>query len=95
MKYRIEITKRCEKDIKKYKKKHYNMDIFLNVVRLLQNDDKEILRSKYRDHALKGEWYGFRELHLDKDWLLVYRKVDDRLILTLTRMRSHDDLGLV
>ena len=26
-----------------------------------------------RDHALTGEWSGYRECHLEGDWLLVYR----------------------
>ena len=92
--YTIEITKRFEKDLKKYKKKHYDLSIVYDAVEHLQNDNRNILKTKYKDHQLKGEWDGFRELHLSNDWLLVYIVNNDKLILTLTRMGSHDDLGL-
>ncbi|MDR1766452.1 MAG: type II toxin-antitoxin system YafQ family toxin, partial [Lachnospiraceae bacterium] len=26
-----------------------------------------------KDHALKGEWAGYRECHIEPDWLLIYR----------------------
>ncbi|TCK70013.1 type II toxin-antitoxin system YafQ family toxin [Lonepinella koalarum] len=35
--------------------------------------DKE-LPEKYQDHALKGEWNGFRECHIKPDLLLIYDK---------------------
>ena len=25
----------------------------------------------YRDHALQGEWNGYRDLHIEPDWLLI------------------------
>lgn len=94
MKYSIEITKQCLRDIKKYKNKHFDMKKFYEVLEYLQNGNTEILRNNYRDHSLKGEWKGFRELHIDNDWLLVYMIENNHLIITLTRMGSHDDLGL-
>ena len=27
----------------------------------------------YKDHPLKGDWKGFRDLHIEPDWLLRYR----------------------
>lgn len=94
MKYTIEITKRFERDLKKFKKKHYDMNLLLHAVHHLVNDNREILTNNYKDHKLYGKWEGFRELHLESDWLLVYRVDDKRLILTLTRTGTHDDLGL-
>lgn len=26
------------------------------------------------DHSLKGRWIPYRELHIEPDWLLIYRK---------------------
>ena len=40
------------------------------------------------DHELKGKWKGHRELHIEDDWLLVYKKKDDILVLELTRTSS-------
>ncbi len=78
MKYTIEITKRFVRDLKKFKKKHYDMNLLLHAVHHLENDSREILTNNYKDHNLYGEWEGFRELHLESDWLLVYR-VDNKI----------------
>ena len=42
--------------------------------------------------AVKGEWAGFRELHIEGDWLLIYRIDHGELCLVLTRTGSHDAL---
>lgn len=94
MKYTIEITKRFDRDLKRFKKKNYDVSILYKVIELIEADNTDLLINKYKDHKLYGQWEGFRELHLDKDWLLVYKKEENKLILTLTRLGSHDDLGL-
>ena len=43
---------------------------------------------------LTGDWKGFRECHITPDWLLVYKKENNVLVLTLTRLGSHSDLNL-
>lgn len=48
------------------------------------------LPGNYRNHALKGEWAGYRECHIDHDWLLIYRIVDDNLYVE--RTGTHEDL---
>jgi len=52
------------------------------------------LNRKYKDHALKGEWLGFRECHIEGDWLLVYKIDEDRdgAIITFYATGSHADL---
>jgi mRNA interferase YafQ len=49
------------------------------------------LRHLYRDHALVGDWSGYRECHLKPDVLLIYRKPDVET-LRLARLGSHSDL---
>lgn len=44
----------------------------------------------YRDHPLKGNWSGFRDAHIEPDWLLIYRVVGDEL--QLARTGSHADI---
>lgn len=39
-----------------------------------------------------GNWKGYREIHLEGDWLLIYRVKHSELLLVLTRTGSHDDL---
>lgn len=35
------------------------------------------LPERYRDHALKGDWSGYRDAHIGPDWLLIYRLAAD------------------
>ena len=32
----------------------------------------DALPPEYRDHALHGDWNGFRDMHIEPDWLLLY-----------------------
>ncbi len=70
-------------------KKHNNLDAnLIEVLYKLIND--EILPEKYCDHALIGNWNGYRECHIKPDLILIYKKDDN--ILQLIRMGSHSDL---
>jgi len=51
---------------------------------------QEDLPARYRDHPLKGEWMGFRDAHIEPDWLLIYRVVGQEL--QLARTGSHSDI---
>lgn len=66
------------------------MNKLFTVVEKLAND--EILEENYREHKLTGNYTGCRECHIEPDWLLIYEKVDDNLILILNRTGSHSDL---
>jgi mRNA interferase YafQ len=59
------------------------------VVTLLLTDD--VLPRIYRDHALAGDWSGYRECHLKPDLLMIYRKPDADT-LRLARLGSHSQL---
>ena len=48
------------------------------------------LPSQYRDHALKGTWKNRRELHLEPNWLLVYKVAGEHC--TFDRTGTHSDL---
>ena len=52
------------------------------------------LPASCRDHALtdSAAYKGMRECHIQPDWLLVYKIVQDALILRLIRTGSHSDL---
>ena len=54
---------------------------------LIQQDP---LSDRYRDHPLRGTWKGYREAHIEPNWLLVYRVEGDEL--HLVRTGSHADL---
>jgi mRNA interferase YafQ len=48
------------------------------------------LDPKYRDHSLGGDLAGFRDCHIEPDWLLIYRVEGDTLYLE--RTGTHSDL---
>jgi mRNA interferase YafQ len=48
------------------------------------------LTERHRDHALVGNWKGYRECHIQPDWLLIYRVETGEL--QLVRTGSHAEL---
>ena len=50
------------------------------------------LADKYRDHSLIGDYRGFRECHIEPDWLLIYCIEQNELELLLFRTGRHSDL---
>ncbi len=59
------------------------------VVALLVSD--QVLPKSNRDHALSGDWMGYRECHIKPDLLLIYRKPEVDT-LRLARLGSHSEL---
>ena len=54
--------------------------------------NREPLPAKNRDHDLLGKYEGFRECHVQSDWLLVYRVDEEEVYLFLSRTGTHSDL---
>lgn len=52
--------------------------------------DGEPLPASYLDHPLKGEWKGFRDAHIEPDWLLIYKVTED--VVRFERTGKHSDL---
>ena len=50
----------------------------------------EALPVSNRDHPLKGDWKGYRDCHIEPDWVLIYKLTDDEL--RLARTGTHADL---
>jgi len=91
-KYKLRQTSRFKKDLKKLIRQGKDLQDLNEVVSTLIAG--EALADKYKDHPLSNNWAGFRDCHIEPDWLLIYKKQDDLLILTLTRSGSHVELGL-
>jgi len=72
------------------KKRGYDLDKLKTVIKLLA--DGTPLDSKYRDHLLTGNYGGYRECHIQPDWLLVYQINEGKLVLFLSRTGTHSDL---
>lgn len=50
----------------------------------------EPLPAVYRDHPLRGNWSGFRDAHIEPDWLLIYKITDE--LVRFERTGTHADL---
>lgn len=90
MKYEIVPSNQFRKDLKLAAKRGYNMDKIKDVIARLANG--ETLDAKHRDHLLTGNYGGYRECHIEPDWLLVYQIDGGQLILFLARTGTHSDL---
>ena len=88
MSLKIRQSSRFKQDIKRIRKRHLDMAKLETVIRTLVNE--HALEAKYRDHTLSGNWQGYRECHIQPDWLLIYRVNEE--YLELVRTGTHSDL---
>ena len=86
----VVLSNHFNKDLKMISKRGCNLDLLEDVVDKLAR--MEPLPDKNRDHNLTGDFIGFRECHIQPDWLLVYRVDEEDLILFLSRTGTHSDL---
>ena len=63
------------------RKRGLNIDLLDTIVEKLLH--RVPLEEKKKDHALIGNYKGFRECHIQPDWLLIYLIENDILTLTL------------
>ncbi len=89
---KVEITRTFKRNIKALKKNHYKMSKLKEVLDLIINEDKETLINVYNDHQLQGDLKQFRELHIESDWLLIYKVDNKKLTLLLVATGKHDDV---
>ena len=90
MQFELILTGRFKKSLKLARKRGLNISLLEEVVDKLLNNIP--LEERYRDHELKGKYAGFRECHIQPDWLLIYLKENDVLTLTLVDTGTHSDL---
>lgn len=89
--YNVVTTKSFRKSFKRISKsKTFNIEEFEYILDLLKND-KDI-PVKYRDHALSGEYKGFRDIHIQPDIVLLYLKIQKILVLEIVNIGTHSDL---
>ena len=72
------------------KKRGLDMSALDDVVDTLRQGKP--LDEKHHDHALTGNFVGFRECHIKPDWLLIYLIDNEELELLLFRTGTHSDL---
>lgn len=92
MKYEIIMTSAFKKELKIIKKRNKDLEKLTKIVNKLANNEE--LDIKYKDHQLINNlrFENCRECHIEQDWLLVYRKNNNDLILVLIETGTHSDL---
>lgn len=85
---KIYYTNQFKRDYKRIKKQ--NKDIAKLRIVIEKLITKEPLEVKYKGHPLTGNWKGFRDCHIEPDWLLIYKSSENTLILE--RTGSHSEL---
>ncbi|MBE9565087.1 MAG: type II toxin-antitoxin system YafQ family toxin [Proteobacteria bacterium] len=85
---KVEYTSQFKRDLKKAQKRGKNMEKIKEPLRLLI--EEEPLPPVYGDHSLTGNWSGCRDLHIEPDWLLIYRVIGN--LVRFERTGSHSDL---
>ncbi len=84
------LSNRFKRDLKVIKKRGYNLDLLNDIVDKLAAENP--LDAKYHDHSLTGDFIGFRECHIQPDWLLIYRVDAEEVFLLLSRTGTHSDI---
>jgi mRNA interferase YafQ len=84
----LHTSTKFEREVELAKKRGKDFEKLKEVIGLLL--EKKTLPKSLSDHPLKGEWKGYRDLHIEPDWLLIYKA--DAENLWLVRTGSHVDI---
>lgn len=90
MDLKIKYSSRFKKGLRLAVKRGLDISLLEEVVEKLKT--RIPLDVKYKDHPLSGNYKGYRECHIQPDWLLIYLIEDDILTLTLVDTGTHSDL---
>ncbi len=77
-----------KRDVKQAQKRGKDMEKLKAVLELLI--EGKPFPATCLDHPLKGGWRGFRDAHIEPDWLLIYKVVGD--VVRFERTGRHTDL---
>ncbi len=83
-------TTQYRKDAERVRKRGKGMARVLEVVDALRH--RRPLAGRHRDHPLSGNWQGWRDCHIEPDWVLIYRVDEKAGELILGRTGTHSDL---
>ncbi|MFA5630988.1 MAG: type II toxin-antitoxin system YafQ family toxin [Porticoccaceae bacterium] len=83
-----EYSGQFKRDVKQAQKRGKDMEKLKTLLGLLIKGKP--LPATYLDHPLKGDWRGFRDAHIEPDWLLIYKVVGEAV--RFERTGRHVDL---
>ena len=81
-------SKRFKHDYKLCQKQGKDMNKLHTILRILASS--ESIPTQCKDHALKNNWAGYLDLHIEPDWILIYKiQGDEVILLAATETHSH------
>jgi mRNA interferase YafQ len=86
----VEYTTKFKRDLKLCKRRNKDLKALQHIMK--QIEAEKSLPAKLKDHSLSGNWSGFRELHIEPDWLLIYKLISEKKIVIFVRSGTHSDL---
>ncbi|AYM04064.1 type II toxin-antitoxin system YafQ family toxin [Levilactobacillus brevis] len=99
---KIRQTRTFKRELKTLGKQHYPVSLIADCIQAIVTKDNA-KKARIHDHALQGQWQGFREFHparLQKHhghydgWIVIYQIDQSILTLTLVTTGSHDVLRI-
>ena len=87
---KVEYTTRFKRDLKLAKKRKNDMAFLQEIMNHIEHEKP--LSARLKDHPLTGNWKAHRELHIEPDWLLVYKLIPEEKVVIFVRTGTHSDL---
>lgn len=87
---KVEYTTQFKRDLKLAKKRKKNITTLQQIMKKIEH--QEMLNPRLKDHSLTGNWKTHRELHIEPDWLLIYKLLLDENVVIFVRTGTHSDL---
>ncbi|GHU80369.1 addiction module toxin, RelE/StbE family [Clostridia bacterium] len=88
----LRTTSQFRRDEKLARKRGLDMSLIEWTIQTLL--EEKPLPQSFCDHALVGNYAGYRECHMLPDWLLIYYVEHDNMVLVAARTGTHADLSL-
>ncbi len=76
------------RDVKRLQKRGKDLEKLKSLIELLLA--AQPLPPQFKDHPLKRNWAGYRDAHIEPDWVLIYSATAEKV--HLERTRTHEDL---
>lgn len=86
----IKVTSRFKKELRRAVKRGLDEEKLKTIIKMIAA--QRPLPPEIKDHELIGNFKGFRECHIQSDWLLVYKIKESELVLSLERTGTHADI---
>jgi len=77
-----------QRDVKRLQKRGKDLEKLKKLIELLLAG--QALPAQYKDHPLKLNWAGYRDAHVEPDWVLIYFATAEKV--HLERTGTHEEL---